>query len=162
MPPTHTDEGLAAAETIRRDAARRSGCSCSRTTLTRVTRLRLLEHHPERAGYLLKERVSDVAVLIDALHRINEGECVIDPTIVARLLDRTRATGPLDRADCPRARGARADRRGPLEHAICAHLFLSPKTVEAHVQQIFLKLGLGDDPDAHRRVGAVLAYLRAT
>ena len=128
---------------------RATQCACSRPTQSGV-------------GYLLKERVSDVAVLVDALHRINEGECVFDPTIVARLLDRKRAMGPLDQLTAREREVLALIAEGRSNTAICAHLYLSPKTIEADVHQIFLKLGLGDDPDAHRRVGAVLAYLRAT
>ena len=122
--------------------------------------MRLLEEHPERSGYLLKERVSDVAVLVDALERIDQGECVLDPTIVARLVGRATGREPARRADRPGARGARAHGRGPLERGICRKLFLSPKTVETHVRHILLKLGIGETADYHRRVLAVLAYLR--
>ena len=77
--------------------------------------LRLLEEHPERVGYLLKERVFDVAVLVDALRRIADGETVVDPTIVARLFGRRRREDPLAELTDARARGARPRRRGTLE-----------------------------------------------
>ena len=100
---------------------------------------------PARAGYLLKERVSDIAVLTDALHRINDGECVIDPTIVSRLLARSR--GPLD-ALTQRERAVLAlIAEGHSNRAIGDHLFLSHKTVEAHISHIFLKLGLTTPPN---------------
>ena len=85
MPPTHTDEGIVAAQEIRRNPSRPSACSSCRSISSRDYAIRLLEDVPERVGYLLKERVSDMAVLADALQRIDEGECVVDPTIVARL-----------------------------------------------------------------------------
>lgn len=159
MPPSHTDEGLVAADTIRRSHPEVGVLVLSQYLESRYA-ARLLEQHPERVGYLLKERVSDVAVLSEALHRIAEGECVIDPTIVARLLERSR--GPLSELT-PRERevlGLMAE--GHSNRGICRKLFLSPKTVEAHIHQIFLKLGLRDAPDSHRRVLAVLTFLRAS
>ena len=96
MPPTHTDEGLAAAQEIGNRHPDIGVLVLSHYLEPRYA-MRLLEQHPERAGYLLKDRVSDVAVLADALRRIADGECVIDPTIVSRLVARQRA-GPLPRA----------------------------------------------------------------
>jgi DNA-binding NarL/FixJ family response regulator len=161
MPPTHTEEGLVAAEMLQRSHPEVGVLVLSHYLAPRYA-TRLLENHPARAGYLLKERISDVAVLNDALHRISEGECVIDPTIVTRLLQRERASSPLDELT-PREREVLAlIAEGRSNRAVCAQLFLSPKTVEAHVHQIFLKLGLVDDPDEHRRVAAVLTYLRAS
>ena len=121
--------------------------------------MRLLEDLPERSGYLLKDRVSDVAVLTDALRRIGQGECVIDPTIVSRLLARHQS-GPL--ADLtPREREILAlMAEGHSNDGICRLLFLSPKTVEGHIHHIFLKLDLGDLPAYNRRVLAVLRFLR--
>src|SRR5262249_58208980 len=95
MPPTHTDEGIVAADRIR-DAHPTVGVLVLSQYLESRYAMRLLENHPERAGYLLKERISDVAVLADAIRRIAEGECVIDPTIVSRLLNRRREESPLD------------------------------------------------------------------
>jgi DNA-binding NarL/FixJ family response regulator len=161
MPPTHTEEGLVAAEMLERSHPEVGVLVLSHYLAPRYA-ARLLENHPARAGYLLKERISDVAVLNDALRRISEGECVIDPTIVTRLLQRQRAGSPLDELT-PREREVLAlIAEGRSNRAICAQLFVSPKTVEAHVHQIFLKLGLVDDPDEHRRVAAVLTYLRAS
>ena len=122
--------------------------------------MRLLEEHPERSGYLLKERVSDVAVLVDALERIDDGECVLDPTIVARLVGRAREDSPLDELTGREREVLSLIAEGHSNDAICRKLFLSPKTVETHVRHILLKLGIGETPDYHRRVLAVLAYLR--
>ena len=119
------------------------------------------ERHREGVGYLLKERVSDVAVLADALRRVAEGESVLDPTIVSRLMKR--------REDTPLAELTEREREvlalmaeGHSNQGICSKLFLSTKTVEAHVGHIFSKLGLRETTDHHRRVVAVLTYLRAT
>ena len=116
---------------------------------------------PERAGYLLKERVSDVAVLVDALQRIHEGECVVDPTIVARLMGSRRAQQPLEELTAREREVLGLMAEGRSNRAICATLFLSPKTVEGHVRQIFMKLGLRESPEQHRRVQAVLSFLRS-
>src|SRR5436305_12038511 len=94
MPPTHTDEGLVAAETIRAEHPEIGVLVLSQYVEPRYA-LRLLEEHPEGVGYLLKERVFDVAVLIDALRRIADRESVVDPTIVSRLLGRRRRQDPL-------------------------------------------------------------------
>jgi serine/threonine-protein kinase len=160
MPPTHTDEGLVAAQEIRRLHPGMGVLVLSHYLDSRYA-ARLLDELPGGAGYLLKERVSDVAVLVDALRRVHEGECVVDPTIVSRLMSRRRESGPLDELT-PRERevlGLMAE--GFTNPAICARLFLSPKTVETHVRQIFLKLGLRESTDHHRRVSAVLALLRS-
>jgi DNA-binding NarL/FixJ family response regulator len=160
MPPTHTDEGIAAAQEIRRAHPRVGVLVLSQYLESRYA-MRLLEEAPDKVGYLLKDRVSDIAVLADALKRIGEGECVIDPTIVSRLLKRPRERGPLDELTGREREVLGLMAEGRSNGAICQTLFLSPKTVEANVRQIFRKLGLQQSPDDHRRVLAVLAYLRA-
>ena len=115
MPPTRTDEGIVAAEAIGQRFPDVGVLVLSHYLDLRFA-LRLLESHPARVGYLLKERVSDLAVLADALQRIDENECVLDPTIVMRLMQRRRepdTLAPLIRAG---ARGSRAYRGGALEH----------------------------------------------
>ena len=124
--------------------------------------MRLLEEAPERAGYLLKERVSDIAVLADALRRIDEGECVIDPTIVSRLVARKRERGPLDELTEREREVLALVAEGHSNGAIGEKLFLSRKTVESHISQDLPKLDLGESPDRHRRVLAVLAFLRSS
>jgi len=159
MPPTHTDEGLVAATRIR-ERQPTVGVLVLSHYLESHYAMRLLEEHPERAGYLLKERIKDVTVLIDALERIDEGECVLDPTIVSRLVGRPREQSPLDELTDREREVLALMAEGHSNDGICRQLFLSPKTVETHVRHILLKLGIGDTGDYHRRVLAVLAYLR--
>ena len=159
MPPTHTDEGLVAAREIRTRHPQIGVLVLSHFLESRYA-MRLLSEHPDKAGYLLKERVSDVAVLTDALQRIRDGECVLDPTIVARLVNRPRDDNPLADLTAREREVLGLIAEGRSNHGICELLFLSPKTVETHVHQIFLKLGLTLSSLAHRRVLAVLTFLR--
>jgi DNA-binding NarL/FixJ family response regulator len=161
MPPNHGDDGLLAAQEIRRRHPHVGVLVLSHHLESRYA-MQLLEEVPERAGYLLKERVSDVAVLADALRRIDEGECVIDPTIVSRLVARKRRRGPLDELTDREREVLALIAEGQSNSAIGEQLYLSHKTVEAYITQIFLKLNLGDSPDRHRRVLAVLAWLRSS
>jgi DNA-binding NarL/FixJ family response regulator len=160
MPPTHSDEGLVAAQEIR-SSHPDVGVLVLSHYLDSSYALRLLEHHPARAGYLLKERVSDIAVLADGLRRIAEGECVLDPTIVARLVNRPREENPLAELTDREREVLELIAQGRSNKAIGELLFLSPKTVETHIRQIFQKLGISGDLDSHRRVLAVLAFLRS-
>jgi DNA-binding NarL/FixJ family response regulator len=160
MPPTHTDEGLLAAQQLRRSQPRVAVLVLSHY-LESHWAMRLLEEHPERSGYLLKDRVSDVAVLVDALRRVVEGECVVDPTIVSRLVHRPRERGPLDELSERELEVLALVAEGRSNDGIARALFLSPRTVETHVRHIMLKLGIAEAADDHRRVLAVLAYLRA-
>jgi serine/threonine-protein kinase len=160
MPPTHTDEGLVAAEEIRESHPEIGVLVLSHYLDSRYA-MRLIEQHPGGVGYLLKERVSDLAVLTDALGRLHEGECVVDPTIVSRLVNRSRPAGRLDELTEREREVLALIAEGRSNKGICARLFLSPKTVEAHVRQIFRKLGVEESPDDHRRVLAVLAFLRS-
>jgi DNA-binding NarL/FixJ family response regulator len=160
MPPTQTDEGLVAAHEIRESHPEIGVLVLSHYLESRYA-MQLIEQHPGGVGYLLKDRVSDLAVLTDALGRLRDGECVIDPTIISRLVNRAgpgRRLGELTE----RERDVLAlMAEGRSNKAICSRLFLSPKTVEAHVRHIFMKLGIDESPDDHRRVLAVVAFLRS-
>jgi serine/threonine-protein kinase len=123
--------------------------------------VRLLEEHPEKVGYLLKERVFAPAVLVDAITRVHEGETVVDPTIVSHLFGRRRREDPLAPLSLREREVLGLVAEGLSNKAIARRLFVTERTVEAHVTQIFLKLDLGDSPDSNRRVLAVLAFLRA-
>jgi DNA-binding NarL/FixJ family response regulator len=160
MPPGHTDEGLVAAEQIRQRHPDIGVLVLSHHLDSRYA-LRLIEAFPQRRGYLLKERVSEVAVLSDALRRIGEGECVIDPTIVARLVTRGTEHGPLGELTEREREVLSLMAEGHSNEGISRTLFLSSKTIEGHIRHIFMKLGLGAEPDRHRRVLAVLTFLRA-
>jgi len=159
MPPTHTDEGLAAAQQIRASHPDVGVLILSQYIEPHYA-MRLLDEHPERTGYLLKERIFDVANLIDALRRLADGETVVDPTIVARLFARKRHADPLDQLSDREREVLALVAEGLSNQAIATSLFITERTVEAHVKQIFQKLGLNADPGSHRRVLAVLAYLR--
>jgi len=161
MPPTHTDEGLVAAQQIR-VAHPSVGVLVLSQYVEPHYALRLLEDHPERTGYLLKERVFDVANLTDALRRLADGETVLDPTIVARLFSRKRRADPLAQLTEREREVLALVAEGLSNQAIATRLFVTERTVEAHVKQIFQKLGLTAEPGSHRRVLAVLAYLRSS
>jgi len=160
MPPTHTDEGLVAAQEIRASHPG-VGVLVLSHYLESHYAMRLIQQHPGGAGYLLKERVSGVGVLADALVRVHEGECVIDPTIVSRLLRRARPASALGQLTERERQVLALMAEGRSNKAICERLFLGPKTVEGHVTHIFTKLGIGESADDHRRVLAVLSYLRS-
>jgi len=160
MPPTQTDEGLTAARQIRSNNPQTAALLLSHSFDSRYA-IRLIEHHPGGVGYLLKERVSDLAVLTDALTRLHEGECVIDPTIVARLLHHPRPTSQLDELTDRERDVLALIAEGRSNKGICDRLYLSPKTVEGHVTHIFQKLDIDESPSDHRRVLAVITYLRS-
>jgi DNA-binding NarL/FixJ family response regulator len=160
MPPTHTDEGLVAAERVRAEHPATGVLLLSQYLDVRYA-MRLLERYPSSVGYLLKERVSDSGVVVDAVRRVAAGECIVDPTIVSHLLRPTSARPALG-ALTEREREVLAlVAEGLSNRGIGERLHISPKTVEANIHQIFLKLDLRDGPGEHRRVLAVLAYLRA-
>jgi DNA-binding NarL/FixJ family response regulator len=160
MPPGHSDEGLVAAARIRDEHPGTAVLVLSHYVEPGYA-LQLLEEHPGRVGYLLKERVFDVALLVDALRRLADGETVIDPTIVARLVGRRRRADPLAALTAREREVLALIAEGLSNRAIAERLVVTERTVEAHVKQIFMKLDLDANAASHRRVLAVLAYLRA-
>lgn len=160
MPPTHTDEGLVAARRIREQHPGTAVVLLSQYVEPRYAE-RLLADQPEGLGYLLKERVSDIAVLVDALRRVSEGECVIDPTIIRRIMQRPSASSsPVQRLSEREREVLALMAEGRSNAGIAAQLFLSERTVEAVTAQVFRKLDLEPSPDVNRRVLAVLTLLR--
>jgi DNA-binding NarL/FixJ family response regulator len=160
MPPTQTDEGSRAAEQIR-ERYPDVGVLMLSQVVEPQHALRLFGDRPEGFGYLLKDRVLEIDDFVDAVKRVARGGTVVDPEVVSRLVGRPRQDDPV--ADLsPREREVLSlIAEGRSNAGICAKLFLSPKTVETHVSSIFNKLRLAQAPDDHRRVLAVLAYLRS-
>jgi DNA-binding NarL/FixJ family response regulator len=160
MPPTHTDEGARAAEEIRAEHPDVAILLLSQVVEARRA-LRLFHESPQGFGYLLKDRVLEIDDFLDSVRRVARGGTAIDPEVISQLLGGTRPKGPIDDLT-PREREVLSlMAEGRSNQAICRKLFLSPKTIETHVNSIFLKLGLLPAPDDHRRVLAVLAHLRA-
>jgi DNA-binding NarL/FixJ family response regulator len=159
MPPTHTTEGLEAARQLRAAHPGIAILVLSQYVETRYA-VDLLRDDPSGVGYLLKDRVTRVADLTDAVKRVAAGGSVIDPEVVGRLLGRPRHHSPLDELT-PREREILAlMAEGRSNQAIAYQLVLELKTVEGHVRAIFGKLDLEPAAQDHRRVLAVLAYLR--
>jgi DNA-binding NarL/FixJ family response regulator len=160
MPPTHTDEGLRAAEAIRAEFGTSVGVVVLSQYVETTFALRLVADGEGGMGYLLKDRVDDLDELSDAVRRVARGGSVIDPEVVAQLVGRRRARVPLDDLTDREREVLGLMAEGRSNQAICDRLFLAPKTVEAHIANIFSKLELLPAPDDHRRVLAVLSYLR--
>lgn len=159
MPPTHSDEGLVAARMIRDEHPSTSVVLLSQFVEPRYAQ-RLLADQPGGLGYLLKERVSNIAVLVDALQRVTEGECVIDPTIVAQLMRGRRPDSPLERLTSRETEILALMAEGRSNASIARELGISERTVEAGSAVVFQKLDLEPSPDLNRRVLAVLTLLR--
>jgi DNA-binding NarL/FixJ family response regulator len=159
MPPTHTDEGLVAAERIRRSHPEMGVLVLSTYAETPLA-VRLLDNGSRGVGYLLKDRVTTVVALRDALARIHAGESVIDPEIVDRLLNLGRHRNAVDDLTERERDVLRAMAEGRSNAGVAAALFLSERTVENYAARIFTKLDLGNEADANRRVLAVLTWLR--
>jgi DNA-binding NarL/FixJ family response regulator len=160
MPPTQTDEGARAAVEIR---AEHPGIAV--LLLSQVVEathaLALVSERPEGFGYLLKDRVLEIEDFLDAVRRVAKGGTAIDPVVIGQLLGRRREEDPLGELTAREREVLALMAEGLSNRGICEKLFLSPKTVETHVNSIFLKLRLRPEPDEHRRVLAVLAFLRA-
>jgi DNA-binding NarL/FixJ family response regulator len=159
MPPTHTDEGLRAAEAIRAEHGTAVGILVLSQHVEPSFALRLLSDGAGGVGYLLKDRVRDLEDFADAVRRIGKGGSVIDPAIAATLVGR-RARVPLDDLTAREREVLTLMAEGRSNQAIADRLDMARKTVEAHVANIFSKLELLPASDDHRRVLAVLAHLR--
>jgi len=160
MPPTHTDEGIRATHAIRAEHGTSVGILVLSQYLEPDFALRLLEEGEQGVGYLLKDRIADVAAFTDAVRRVAAGGEVIDRAIVSQLLNRRRRQDPLE-ALTEREREVLARMaEGRSNQAIADDLYLAPKTVEAYISSIFGKLGLEPAAGLHRRVLAVLEFLR--
>jgi DNA-binding NarL/FixJ family response regulator len=160
MPPTHTDEGLRAAEAIRAEHGTAVGILVLSQYVETTYAMRLVADGAGGIGYLLKDRVEDLDEFGEAVRRVARGGSVIDPEVVAQLVGRRRAKVPLDDLTEREREVLALMAEGRSNQAICDRLFLAPKTVEAHIANIFSKLELRPAPDDHRRVLAVLAHLR--
>jgi len=159
MPPTHTDEGLRAAREIR-ERYPGTGVLVLSQYVEPEYALDLLAESAEGVGYLLKDRVSDIAEFAGAVRRVAEGGSALDPEVVALLVGRRRSDDPLASLT-PREREVlELMAEGRSNQAICERLFVTQRAVEKHVTSIFVKLRLPADAGDHRRVLAVLAYLR--
>jgi DNA-binding NarL/FixJ family response regulator len=159
MPPTHTTEGLDAAARLREEFPQ-VGVLVLSAHVEPAYALELVESGAEGAGYLLKDRITDVDELVEAVRRVGAGGLVIDPGVVAQLVGRARAHSPLDDLSDREREVLTLMAEGRSNQAICRALFLSPKTVEAYVRAVFTKLDLQQGADDNRRVLAVLAFLR--
>ncbi len=161
MPPGHGDDGLQAAVELRKQRPETGVLVLSQFYEERYA-VDLIGDSAEGVGYLLKERVGDVQVFIDAVERVATGGSALDPEVVARMLGRRRPPGPLDSLS-PREREVLASMaEGKSNRGIAEELFVTEAAVEKHVTSIFRKLELGHAPTEHRRVRAVLAQLRGS
>jgi DNA-binding NarL/FixJ family response regulator len=159
MPPDNTDDGLRAALTIRDELPDVAILLLSQYVEDRYL-ARLLADGAEGVGYLLKDRVADVERLAEAVERVAGGGSALDPEVVAQMLGRSREEGPLDSLTTREREVLALMAEGRTNRAIAAELFLSERGVERHVTSIFSKLDLPTTEQDHRRVLAVLAYLR--
>ena len=158
MPPTNTNEGLLAAQEIGSEHPAVGTLVLSQYVEPEYA-LMLVTRASGRVGYLLKDRIADVGEFVDALERVNAGETVVEPSLVEELLDAPAARDPLTDLT-PREREVLAlVAQGRTDRGIGEELFVTRKTVEAHVRSIFRKLDLPADAGENRRVHAVLAFL---
>jgi DNA-binding NarL/FixJ family response regulator len=161
MPPSFTDEGLIAAKSIRQQHPEIGVLLLSHYVETHHA-LELLSQSPDRVGYLLKDRVADLGEFLEAVRRVGGGGSAIDPLVVSQLLGRKRSQGLIDRLTAREKSVLALMAEGRSNEAIATTLKISPKTLEAHIGTIYSKLGLEPAGGDHRRVLAVLDYLRSS
>ena len=160
MPPTHTDEGLRAAHVIRSELPD-VGVLVLSQYIEESYAMELLADNPEGVGYLLKDRVSDIDAFVDAVRRVATGGSALDPQVVSQLLGRRRADGPLEALTAREREVLEQMAEGRSNHSIAEQLVVTERAVEKHITSIFSKLDLPATSEHHRRVLAVLTFLRA-
>ena len=160
MPPTHTTEGLDAARTIRAIHPGTAVLLLSQAVET-TSLADLLEHGSAGVGYLLKDRIADTADFVDAVRRVAAGGTAVDPEVIARLIARRRSNDPLSALSAREREVLALMAQGQSNLAIARRLVLSERTVESHVRSILTRLDVADSTETHRRVQAVLTYLRS-
>jgi DNA-binding NarL/FixJ family response regulator len=161
MPPTYTNEGLSAAKEIR-DTHPQVGTVVLSQYVEAEYALTIVSEASERVGYLLKDRVGDVADFVAALERVAAGGTVVEPSLVDELLNGPAARDPLAELTQREREVLALVAEGRTDRGIAEQLFVTRKTVEAHVRSIFRKLELPTDASENRRVHAVLAFLQAS
>jgi DNA-binding NarL/FixJ family response regulator len=159
MPPTHTDEGLRAAQEIR-EKHPGVGVLVLSQYIEPAYAMELLAESAEGVGYLLKDRISDMDEFADAVRRVGDGGSALDPTIVSQLVGRRRRDAPLDELTAREREVLGLMAEGRSNQGIAERLVVTERAVEKHVTSIFSKLRLPPATADHRRVLAVLAYLR--
>jgi DNA-binding NarL/FixJ family response regulator len=160
MPPTHTDDGLRAALEIRKRLPE-TGVLLLSQYVEEGYALELVGDSAGGTGYLLKDRVADVEAFVDAVGRVADGGSALDPEVVATLLGRRRRDDPLADLTAREREVLGLMAEGRSNQAIAEQLVVTERAVEKHVTSIFGKLDLAPAPEDHRRVLAVLAFLRA-
>lgn len=160
MPPTHTDEGIRLAATLRRDYPD-LGILVLSTYVEPVWATRLLESVPTGVGYFLKDRVSDAATLVDGLNRVAAGSAALEPLVISAMMGAARQSDPLTRLSEQERRVLALLAEGHSNEAISQRVHVSERTVESHVAAIFRSLGLAPDGAMNRRVQAAVAFLEA-
>jgi DNA-binding NarL/FixJ family response regulator len=159
MPPRHGDDGLRAALELRK-ANSQTGVLVLSQYYQEAYAVELIGDRPEGVGYLLKERVGDVDAFVDAVERVAAGGSALDPEVVGRILGRRKRDGPLETLSPRELDVLAAMAEGKSNRGIAEDLVVTEAAIEKHVTNIFHKLALGHAPTEHRRVLAVLAYLR--